>query len=49
MRATEIIQELMDLIDKHGDLEVVVSDESDATIEFNDDDADTQDPVFVIS
>ena len=47
MIASEFITKLQDLIDEHGDLEVIVADESEATVEFNDDEAEL--PVFIIT
>jgi hypothetical protein len=44
MKASDFIQDLRRLIDEHGDLDVVVDDDSAALVEFNDDD----DPVFVV-
>lgn len=48
MNASDLIEDLQGLIDQHGDLEVVMADDSTPAVEFNDDDED-EDPVFVIA
>lgn len=46
MTAQDLIEDLQDLVREHGNLEVVLDDESTPSIEFNDEDGP---PVFVIS
>ena len=45
MRASELIDELQSLVQRHGDLEVVDTQDESIQVEFNDDEA----PAFVIS
>lgn len=46
MTANEMMEVLHALIVEHGDLEVVMDDESTPSVEFNDQDGP---PVFVVS
>ena len=46
MKASELIADLRTLIQERGDLPVVMDDDSDAMIEYND---DNDEPVFVVS
>lgn len=46
MLATDLIEDLQGLIEEHGNLEVVMDDESTPSVEFNEEDGE---PVFVIS
>jgi hypothetical protein len=45
-KMSEFIEQCQRLVEEHGDLDVVVTDDSDAYVEFND---DGDDEVFVVS
>jgi hypothetical protein len=46
MLAKDLIEDLQDLLREHGNLQVIMDDESTPSVEFNDDD---DPPGFVIS
>jgi|KBSMisStandDraft_5_1062788.scaffolds.fasta_scaffold8096875_1 hypothetical protein len=48
MLASDLIEDLRELISRHGDLQVVDDQDHQVGVEFNDDDPDA-DAVFVVS